>query len=146
MGSLKSEQKKAIKSTILECRDILEKDIEQVLINYGIYINKDWVNLRDLKNLIEEQENNRKNIEKAIEKLEKGGFKRDKAVMEYIKEVSYTYLNRLAALRVMEVRGLIDEILIPRGEYGNRSFISSRFYEVARECCKYEIDAGLGYL
>jgi hypothetical protein len=49
VGSLNSEQKKAIKSTILECRDILEKDIEQVLINYGIYINKDWVNLRDLK-------------------------------------------------------------------------------------------------
>ncbi len=146
MGSLNSEQKKAIKSTILECRDILEKDIEQVLINYGIYINKDWVNLRDLKNLTEEQENNRKNIEKAIEKLEKGGFKRDKAVIEYIKEVSYTYLNRLAALRVMEVRGLIDEILVPRVEYGNKSFINSRFYEVAREFCKYEIDAGLGYL
>ena len=146
MGSLNSEQKKAIKSTILECRDILEKDIEQVLINYGIYINKDWVNLRDLKNLTEEQENNRKNIEKAIEKLEKGGFKRDKAVIEYIKEVSYTYLNRLAALRVMEVRGLIDEILVPRVEYGNKSFINSRFYEVAREFCKYETDGGLGYL
>lgn len=140
------EQKKTIKSTILECRDILEKDIEQVLINYGIYINKTWVNLRDLKNLTEEQENNRKNIEKAIEKLEKGGFEKDKAVTEYIKEVSYTYLNRLAALRVMEVRGLIDEILIPRGEYGNRSFIGSRFYEVAREFCKYEMDGGLGYL
>lgn len=140
------EQKKAIKSTILECRDILEKDIEQALINYGIYINKDWVNLRDLKNLTEEQENNRKNIEKAIEKLEKGGFAKDKAVTEYIKEVSYTCLNRLAALRVMEVRGLIDEILIPRGEHGNRSFISSRFYEVAREFCKYEMDGGLGYL
>ena len=146
MGSLNTEQKKAIKSTILECRDILEKDIEQVLINYGIYINKDWVNLRDLTNITEEQENNRKNIEKAIEKLEKGGFKRDKAVMEYIKEVSYTYLNRLAALRVMEVRGLIDEILVPRVEYGNRSFINSRFYEVAREFCKYETDGGLGYL
>ncbi|HHU83456.1 MAG TPA: BREX-1 system adenine-specific DNA-methyltransferase PglX, partial [Firmicutes bacterium] len=141
-----AEQKKAIKSTILECRDILEKDIEQVLINYGIYIDKDWINLRDLRNLTEEQENNRKNIEKAIEKLEKGGYKKDKAVMEYIKEVSYTYLNRLAALRVMEVRGLIDEILMPRSEYGNKSFISSRFYEVAREFCKYETDSGLGYL
>ncbi|WMM23480.1 BREX-1 system adenine-specific DNA-methyltransferase PglX [Tissierella sp. MB52-C2] len=143
---MNAEQKKSIKSTILECRDILEEDIEQVLINYGIYINKDWVNLRDLKNLTEKQEKNRKNIEKAIEKLKKGGFEKDKAVIEYIKEVSYTYLNRLAALRVMEVRGLIDEILIPRGEYGNRSFIGSRFYEVAREYCKYEMDGGLAYL
>lgn len=143
---MNAEQKKSIKSTILECRDILEKDIEQVLINYGVYVDKDWVNIRDLKNLSEEQEKNRKNIEAVIEKLQKGGFDKSKAVIEYIKEVSYTYLNRLAALRVMEVRGLTDEILIPRGEYGNKSFIGSRFYEVAREYCKFEMDGGLAYL
>ena len=143
---MNAEQKKAIKSTILECRDILEKDIEQVLINYGIYVNKDWVNIRDLKNLTEEQEKGRSNIEKVIEKLQTGGFEKNKAVTEYIKEVSYTYLNRFSAIRVMEVRGLIDEILIPRGEFGNRSFIGSRFYEVAREYCKYEMDGGLAYL
>ena len=143
---MNAEQKKSIKSTILECRDILEKDIEQVLINYGVYVDKDWVNIRDLKNLSEEQEKNRKNIEAVIEKLQKGGFDKSKAVMEYIKEVSYTYLNRLAALRVMEVRGLIDEILIHRGEHGNKSFIGLRFYEVAREYCKFEMDGGLAYL
>lgn len=143
---MNTEQKRAVKSTILECREILEKDIEQVLINYGIYINKDWVNVKDLKNLNEEQEKIREKIETVIEKFEKGGFDKSKAVIEYIKEVSYTYLNRLAALRVMEVRGLIDEILIQRGQYGNRSFIGSRFYEVAREYCKFQMDGGLGYL
>ena len=51
---MNAEQKKSIKSTILECRNILEKDIEQVLINYGVYVDKDWVNIRDLKNLSEE--------------------------------------------------------------------------------------------
>ena len=126
---MNAEQKRVIKSTILECRDILEKDMEQVLINYGIYVNREWVNLRDLKNLNEEQEKIREKVEKAVGKFRKGGFdKEGKAVIEYIKEVSYTYLNRLAALRVMEVRGLIDEILIPRSEYGNRSFVGSRFY------------------
>ena len=90
---MNAEQKKSIKSTILECRNILEKDIEQVLINYGVYVDKDWVNIRDLKNLSEEQEKNRKNIEAVIEKLQKGGFDKSKAVIEYIKEVSYTYLN-----------------------------------------------------
>lgn len=143
---MNTEQKRAVKSNILECREILEKDIEQVLINYGIYVNKDWVNVRDLNNLTEEQEKIREKIETVIEKLEKGGFDKSKAVIEYIKEVSYTYLNRLAALRVMEVRGLIDEILVTKGEYGNRSFVGSRFYEVAREYCKFEVDAGLSYL
>lgn len=143
---MNTEQKRAIKSTILECREILEKDIEQVLINYGIYINKSWINVRDLNNLTEEQESIRVKVEKVIEKLEKGGFDKSKAVVEYIKEVAYTYLNRVAALRVMEVRGLIDEILVPRSEYGSRSFIGSRFYEVAREYCKFEMDGGLTYL
>lgn len=143
---MNSEQKKAVKQTILECRELLEKDIEQVLINYGVYVNKDWVSIRDLVNLSETQAETKKDIEFAIEKLEKGGFDKSKAVKEYIKEVSYTYLNRLAALRAMEVRGLIGEILLPRTEYGSRSFIEARFYEVAREYCKYQQDGGLTYL
>lgn len=142
---MNTEQKKIIKNTILACRELLEKDIEQVLINYGIYVNKNWINKRDLY-FTEEQANIRKKIESAIEKLQKGGFDKNEAVKEYIKEVSYTNLNRLAALRVMEVRGLMDEILISRIEYGNKSFIGSRFYEVAREYCKFEMDGGLSYL
>ena len=143
---MNSEQKKAIKSTILECRTILEKDIEQVLINLGIYIDEEWIDINNLTNLNEEQKKVRENIEQVIEKLSKGGFERNKAVSEYIKEVAYTYLNRIAALRVLEARGLIDEILISRPENGDKSFINSRFYEVAREYCKYNVDAGLAYV
>ena len=143
---MNTNQKKSVKSTILECRDILEKDIEQSLINYGIYVNQEWIDIRSLDNISEEQEKDREKIEESIAKLQKGGFEKRQAVIEYIKEVSYTYLNRLAALRSMEVRGLIDEILVPRAEHGNRSFISSRFYEVAREYCRFQMDGGLAYL
>ena len=143
---LNSEQKKAIKSTILECRGILEKDIEQVLINLGIYIGEEWIDINNLTNLNEEQRKIRENIEQVIEKLGNGGYEKNKAVSEYIKEVAYTYLNRIAALRVLEARGLIDEILISRPENGDKSFINSRFYEVAREYCKYSMDAGLAYI
>lgn len=143
---MNSEQKRAIKSTILECRGILEKDIEQVLINLGIYVDQEWADINNLINLNEEHRKIRENIEQVIEKLVKGGFERSKAVREYIKEVSYTYLNRIAALRVLEARGLIDEILVSRSENGDKSFINSRFYEVAREYCKYNMDAGLAYI
>lgn len=146
MADLNSEQKRAIKSTILECRGILEKDIEQVLINLGIYIDEEWVDINNLTNLNEEQRKVRENIEQVIEKLGKGGFDKNKAVREYIIEVAYTYLNRIAALRVLEARGLIDEILISRPENGDKSFINSRFYEVAREYCKYNMDEGLAYI
>lgn len=146
MAYLNSVQKKAIKSTILACREILEKDIEQALINVGIYIDKEWIDINKLTNLNEEQKKNRENVEKVIEKIVKGGFEKNKAVKEYIKEVAYTYLNRISALRVLEARGLIEEILISRPENGDKSFINSRFYEVAREYCKYNMDAGLGFI
>lgn len=139
------EQKRVIKSTILECRKILEADIEQVLINYGIYINSPWVNVRLLQNITEEDENIRKKIEEVIKKLEKSGLTTAESVKQYIKEIVYTYVNRLSALRVLEVRGLIEEVLIPRKQWGDRSYGHLRFYEIARDYCKYQSDIGLAY-
>ncbi|QNU37131.1 hypothetical protein IC801_15125 [Geobacillus sp. 44B] len=75
----------------------------------------------------------------------KGGLSEKEALISYIREVTYTYLNRLAALRVMEVRGLIEEVLIQRDEYGNRSYGHRNFFEVAREFCKSQSDEGLSY-
>ena len=63
---MKTEEKRSIKSTILECREVLEKDIEQVLINYGIYVDKVWINIDDLENLTEEQKFTRGKIENVI--------------------------------------------------------------------------------
>ncbi len=139
------EQKRVVKSTILECRKILEADIEQVLINFGIYIDNPWVNVKSLQNISEEDENVRKKIEEVIKKLEKSGLSTAESVRQYIKEIVYTYVNRLSALRVLEVRGLIEEVLIPRKQWGDRSYGHLRFYEVAREYCKYQSDIGLAY-
>lgn len=137
-------QKKSIKSTILKCRDLLENDIESVLLQYGIN-DEEWLQVNSLFNLNDEQKEIRKKIETAIIKLENGGFERAKARSEYIKEVSYTYLNRISAIKVMESRGLIDEIFIKKDEYGGQSLIVNRLYEVSREYCKYSYDDGLGY-
>lgn len=139
------EQKRIVKSIILECRKVLESDIEQVLINYGIYIDKPWVNMKYILNMNEEDENTRKRIEEVIHKLEKSGLATIESVEQYIKEIVYTYVNRLSALRVLEVRGLIEEVLIPRKQWGDKSYGHLRFYEVAREYCKYQSDIGLAY-
>lgn len=139
------EQKRTVKSIILECRKVLESDIEQVLINYGIYIDKPWVNVKFLQSMSEEEENTRKRLEEVIHKLEKSGLTIIESVEQYTKEIVYTYVNRLSALRVLEVRGLIEEVLIPRKQWGDKSYGHLRFYEIAREYCKYQSDTGLAY-
>ncbi|ASS89009.1 DNA methyltransferase [Aeribacillus pallidus] len=142
---MKPEQKKAINRTILKCRKILEQDIENQLITYGILLGEPWIE-KDKLSLSDEQEQIYKDLRDAIGKEMKGGLSEKEALISYIREVTYTYLNRIAALRVMEVRGLMEEVLIQREEYGNRSYGHRNFFEVAREYCKSQSDEGLSYL
>lgn len=141
---MKPEQKKAVNRTILQCRAILERDIENRLITYGILIDEPWIE-KDKLSLSDEQEQIYKNLREAIGKEMKGGLSQKEALISYIREVTYTYLNRIAALRVMEVRGLMEEVLIQREEYGGRSYGHRNFFEIAREYCKSQSDEGLAY-
>lgn len=141
---MKPEQKKAVNRTILQCRTILERDIENRLITYGILIDEPWVEKEKLS-LSDEQEQIYKNLREAIGKEMKGGLSQKEALISYIREVTYTYLNRIAALRVMEVRGLIEEVLIQREEFGGRSYGHRNFFEIARDYCKSQSDEGLSY-
>lgn len=141
---MKPEQKKAINRTILQSRAILERDIENRLVIYGILMDEPWIE-KDKLSLSDEQEQIYKNLREAIGKEMKGGLSQKEALISYIREVTYTNLNRIAALRVMEVRGLIEEVLIQREEYGGRSYGHRNFFEIAREYCKSQSDEGLSY-
>lgn len=142
---MKPEQKKAINRAILKCRKILERDIENRLVTYGILIDEPWIE-KDKLSLSDEQEQIYKDLRDAIGKEMKGGLSETEALISYIREVTYTYLNRIAALRVMEVRGLMEEVLIQKEEYGHRSYGHRNFFEIAREYCKSQSDEGLSYL
>ncbi|APC47780.1 hypothetical protein BME96_06160 [Virgibacillus halodenitrificans] len=141
---MKPEQKKAINRTILKCREILESDIENRLVTCGILLDEPWIE-KDKLSLSDEEEQIYKDLRDAISKEMKGGLSEKEALISYIREVTYTYLNRIAALRVMEVRGLMEEVLIQREEYSNRSYGHRNFFEVAREFCKSQSDEGLSY-
>ncbi|MEC0666132.1 BREX-1 system adenine-specific DNA-methyltransferase PglX [Priestia flexa] len=141
---MKPEQKKAINRTILKCREILEKDIENRLVTYGILMDEPWIE-KDKLSLSDEQEQVYKDLRDAIAKEMKGGLSEKEALISYIREVTYTYLNRIAALRVMEVRGLMEEVLVQKEEYSNRSYGHRNFFEIAREFCKSQSDEGLSY-
>lgn len=109
-----------LRNTVNECREMIEKDIENQLIVYGI-TKKDFLSLEKLPHLSDDEKVIKSNIEKSIEKEKCAVTNQKKAVERYIRHVSFTFINRLAALRAMEVRNLIKETIIQRKEYGSMS-------------------------
>jgi SAM-dependent methyltransferase len=62
---------------------------------------------------------------------------RGDCVGEFLRESAYTWANRLLALRCMEARGLIDEVVVQKEAYGGRSLAQFRLI-------RRDPDAGLG--
>lgn len=62
---------------------------------------------------------------------------RGDCVGEFLRESAYTWANRLLALRCMEARGLIDEVVVQKEAYGGRSLAQFRLI-------KRDPDAGRG--
>jgi hypothetical protein len=118
--------KSAIKSLVLDLRKTLESEIEVQLRRYGISAGK-WRDVSELKHLDDHGVACRIRIEEAIRhEMHHGGDKTDEAaraaaVHWFIREIAFTHLNRLVALKALEVRGLIPEIIQTRPEYGDRS-------------------------
>ncbi|MDP3104945.1 MAG: hypothetical protein Q8M95_10115, partial [Candidatus Methanoperedens sp.] len=115
------QTKTKIKNLALALRDDLEKEIENRLDNIGIYPEKEWKDGRSLTHLSKDEIEKRKRVAAFIKREEKIGLDQRKATSEFIKEASYTWINRLLGLKCMECRGLIDEVITIRPEYGGRS-------------------------
>ena len=115
------QTKTKIKNLALALRDDLEKEIENRLDNIGIYVDKEWKDGRSLTHLSKDEIEKRKRVAAFIKREEKIGLDQKKATSEFIKEASYTWINRLLGLKCMESRGLIEEVITTRSEYGGRS-------------------------
>ena len=116
------ETKKKIKNMVLTLREMFENEIENRLNYYGIYRDKAWKDGRSLRYLSSEELSNKKRVEAFIKRQESAGLSQSQATVEFIKEASYTWINRLIGLKCMETRGLIDEEAITvRDEFGSRS-------------------------
>lgn len=118
---MEKQTKTKIKNLALALRDDLEKEIENRLDNIGIYIDKEWKDGRSLTHLSKDEIEKRKRVAAFIKREEKIGLDQRKATSEFIKEASYTWINRLLGLKCMECRGLIEEVITTKPEYGGRS-------------------------
>jgi len=120
-----------LKNVINKCREILEDDFKTRLRYFGIFCDKEKNNIptEKLTHLSSEEKEVRRWLDNAILEQKKGILSEKDAVKRYIRHCSFTFLNRLAALRAMEVRGLITETIFPRDEFGGRSLRGRKIKE-----------------
>lgn len=123
------ERRSRLKRVVSEARKNIEGEIKTQLRRLGIEEHR-IRSLQELPPLTKEEIDVRESILKAIEKEKVGGISDEEAYERYIRHVGFTFINRIAALRAMEVRGLIKETIIKREYYGGRS---QREYEIAEK-------------
>jgi type I restriction-modification system DNA methylase subunit len=130
---LSSDQRSTIRSTILSTRHTLEDELRRQLEKYGIYENK-RLPLEDLSHLSAKDRHTRRTLDAAIEReLESTEGNLERSITNYVREATKTYLNRFVALKTIEVRGLVEETITERPEYGNRSYMHHTVAEIAGE-------------
>ena len=99
------ERKSSIKSVVQRTRQALSEGLEQRLATLGVFTNGPRLAASALPSQWEAQRE-RPAIDAALARWEAQGFEPAAAVGRFIRESSYTWLNRLAAIRALEVRGL----------------------------------------
>jgi len=139
---LDAPTKAKIRETVLKLRDLLESDLETELKRYGIYVDRKPIPSQELSHLKKDDLSKKEVMEKSIDKEIQRGLNRADATRYFIKEMAFTYLNRLVGLKCMESRGFRKEVITQRPEYGNRSLCHKELLEQNPELRK-EPDEGL---
>ena len=117
-----------LRKVVTQARQLVEEDIRTQLKRLGIEESGKTVPAGRLTHLRREDKNLRDKILAAIQKEQVRNVRRGEAYDRYVRHVGFTYLNRLAALRAMEVRELIKETVIRRDQYAG---MSRREYEIS---------------
>jgi hypothetical protein len=128
---MEQQAKRAIKSLVLELRKKLEGEIAVQLKRYG-FSRERWLPLERLPHIQEDDQAtiDHFRLKAALEQhLRRIGAEPEKptakqqaeAVDWFVRELAFTHLNRLVALKCLEVRNLIPEIITTRDAYGGRS-------------------------
>ncbi len=145
--------KGCLKAIVLELRRELEGsydaqgnwqpgDLERRLAAIGVRKDRAPVPIDELPHLSKEDREARRVLDAFLKSRAKAGLDRAEAVEEFVRQAAYTWANRLLALRCMEARGLIDEVILQKKAYGGRSLQHNRLAKKTPERCSGE-DEGL---
>jgi hypothetical protein len=148
---MEPQYKGQLKSIVLNLRHILEGgngaagtgrigDLEERLAAIGVRSNRDNVPLSQLAHLSYEDFRAREVVDAFVQSCLKAGRSPAEAIREFLQEASYTWANRLIALRCLEARGLIDEVILQKENYGGRSLQHYRLARQTPELCSGDDD------
>ncbi|NIM13882.1 MAG: BREX-1 system adenine-specific DNA-methyltransferase PglX [Candidatus Aminicenantes bacterium] len=115
-------------------------DLEQRLAAVGVRRNRESVPVDELPHLSENDKYAREIIDAYLSLRQEAGISISAAVAEFVRETAYTWANRLLALRCMEARELIDEVIIQKDIYGGRSLEHHRLAQRQPGLCTGEDD------
>ncbi|MCY2987294.1 MAG: Eco57I restriction-modification methylase domain-containing protein, partial [Planctomycetota bacterium] len=152
-----AQHKKILKAISLELRHLLEGqydastkwqpgDLEKRLAAIGVRRDREPVNVDELAHLSPADQKARQVVDAYLKLRAEAGVSREDAVAEFVRETAYTWANRLLALRCMESRELIDEVILQKPAYGGRSLEHHRLAQRQPELCAGEDDGLLAAL
>lgn len=137
--------KKTLRVISLELRHVLEGyydsqgqwqagDLERRLNEIGIWRDRAPKLVDELPHLSNKDREARQIVDAYVKLREEAGIDRA-AIAEFVREAAYTWANRLFALRCMEARGIIDEVILQKDAYGGRSMMHQRFSRKNPDAC-----------
>ena len=144
-------RRKGLRSVVLELRTLLEGhrapggrwepgDLEQQLGELGVGREGQPQSGSALGALRAEQRRARAVLEASLRERAAGGLSPQAAVSGLVGEAAYGWANRLLALRCLEARGLIDEVIVQREAYAGRSLEHHRVGRRSPDRCQGEDD------
>lgn len=148
---METRNKSLLKSIVLDLRHTLEGyfdstgdwhpgDLEERLAALGVRKNREALPLEQFSHLCEDDRRARRIVDVFIRSSLQSGRSRENSITEFLQESAYTWANRLIALRCMEARALIDEVIIQKDNYGGRSLKHHRLTRQNPEVCAGEDD------
>ena len=143
--------KKTLKGIILEIRHLLEGrydaqnnwqpgDLERRLAAMGVRRDRKPLPMDEIPHLSELDKRAREVVDAYLSLRIEAGIDLSEAVAEFVRETAYSWANRLLALRCMEARELIDEVILQKPVYGGRSLEHHRLAQRRPESCSGEDD------
>ena len=138
--------KKILRALSLDLRHTLEGwydntsafhpgDLETRLNALGVWRERVSKPIEELPYLSTEDKTARQVIDAYIAYRAEAEVNRADAVEEFVRESAYNWANRLLALRCMEARGIIDEVILQKEIYGGRSLVHNRLARKNPEAC-----------
>lgn len=138
--------KKILRGISLEMRRLLEGrydehghwqggDLERRLNELGVRRDREAVPVEELPQLSPEDKAARRLVDGYLKLRDEAGVGRAAAVSEFVRESAYTWANRLFALRCLEAREIIEEVILQKPAYSGRSLAHFRFAKRHPDAC-----------